>query len=251
MPTGNVTTKIAAHVRQNWFKISIAVVLVFVLVKKDLTFNINLRSPARSMPPPQEEQVRENKKTKQKEVLSESNEQQSVTEVSPQKELFDFSLFGKKNRSPKAIDKLAEVDENTKQLYLKRFARVAVSESGKFSIPASVILANALLQSHAGTNDLAQQSNNHFALPCTQDWQGDREELDGACYRRYENAWTSFRDHSFFVTTGSFSHLRKLSRTDYRAWAKALEKAGFANEEDLAEQLVHIIEQYDLTKLDE
>lgn len=251
MNAGNTTTKIAMYVRHNWFKIGIAVILVFILMKKDLTFNINLRAPARPAPPPQEEQAQPPQKAKNKEVLTESAETPVVAETKPKKELFDISLFGKKNSPPKAIDELAKVDEATKQAYLKRFARVAVSESGKFNIPASIILANALLQSQAGTNELTKKANNQFGLPCTHDWQGDKTEADGQCFRKYENAWTSFRDHSFYVTTGSYSSLRKIARTDYKAWAKALEKAGFSNEESLARQLVKVIEEYELTKLDQ
>lgn len=251
MNVGNATTKIAMYMRHNWFKIGIALILVFILTKKDLTFNINLRAPARQAPPPQEKQVQPTQKAKNKEVLTESAETPVAAEVKPKKELFDMSLFGKKSAPPKAIDELAKVDEATKQAYLKRFARVAVSESGKFNIPASVILANALLQSQGGTRELAEKANNQFGLPCTHDWQGDKTEVDGNCYRKYENAWTSFRDHSFYVTTGSYASLRKIARTDYKAWAKALEKAGFSGEEDLAKQLVKIIEEYELTKLDQ
>lgn len=251
MTAGNATNKIAMFVRHNWVKIGIAVILVFILLKKDLTFNINLRAPVQSTPPPQEEQAQPTRKAKNKEVLTESTETPVAVEVKPKKELFDIALFGKKSAPPKALEKLAQIDEATKQAYLKRFARVAVSESGKFNIPASVILANALLQSQAGTSELTQKANNQFGLPCTHDWQGEKIEVGGKCYRKYENAWTSFRDHSFYVTTGSFSTLRKIAKTDHKAWAKALEKAGFSDEEGLAKQLIKVIEEYELTKLDQ
>ncbi|MBK7871592.1 MAG: glucosaminidase domain-containing protein [Saprospiraceae bacterium] len=250
MIAGNTISRITAYVRQNWFKIGIVLVLIFILIKKDLTFNINLRSPIKTTIPQQQEPAPQSRKEKSKEVLTESASKQTAS-TAPEQDLFDVSWFGKKNRQPKAIAQLHQVEEASKQAYLKRFARVAVSESSKFNIPASIILANAMLQSMAGTSDLAQQSNNQFALPCTQDWQAEKYESDGNCYRAYENAWTSFRDHSFYITTGSFAALRKLDRNDYKAWAKALENEDFSEEKDYAKQLIQIIEQYELSKLDE
>ena len=143
------------------------------------------------------------------------------------------------------------MDEGSIQAYIARFSKVAASERKKFGIPASIILGNALLHSLAGTAEIAEAgANNHFALRCTPDWQGPQRTYAGQCYRQYENAWTSFRDHSFYITTGSFSHLRQLSDTDYKGWADALEKAGFSQEKDLGRQLVKAIQVYGLEKLD-
>ncbi|MDX1943414.1 MAG: glucosaminidase domain-containing protein [Saprospiraceae bacterium] len=252
MISWNTTSKLTAYVRHNWFKIGIVVVLVIILVKKDLTFNINLRSPVRSNVPQHKESkpAPQSRKEKSKEVLTD-NASQPIASTAPKQDLFDVSFFGKKSRQSKSIEQLNQVEDAIKQAYLKRFARVAVSESAKFNIPASIILANALLQSQAGTSDAAQRSNNQFALLCTPDWQAEKYEFDGNCYRKYENAWTSFRDHSFYITTGSFASLRKLDRTNFKAWANALEKANFSKEKDYAKQLIQVIEQYELSKLDE
>lgn len=250
MNAGNNTSKIAAYLRQNWFKIGIALILIFLLMKKDLTFNINLRTPVKSTAPQTEEPVQAQQKPKNKEVLSEQASQ-PVVQSMPEKRMFDFSLFGKKEKPTMAMDKLAKIDEEIRHNYLKRFARVAITERDKFNIPASIILANAMLHSLAGTTDMAEQNNNQFQLKCTTDWQGKSDEFDDQCYRSYENAWTSFRDHSFYVTTGDFAHLRKIDRKDYKAWAKALEKASFSTEKDVAEQLIKVIEAYQLAQLDE
>ena len=104
--------------------------------------------------------------------------------------------------------------------------------------------------SRAGTADMAGPgANNHFAIPCTPDWQGPQQTYSGQCYRQYENAWTSFRDHSFYITTGPFAHLRQLSDSDYKGWAAALEKAGFSKEKNLGRQLVKVVETYGLQEL--
>ncbi len=245
----NAGNRIATYLRQNWFKIGIAIVLIFLLTKKDLTFNINLRTPERPAAPPREEPTHAQQDKKTREILSEETTQ-PVAESKPQKQLFDLSLFSKTEKAPPALERLESIDEEVRHNYLKRFARVAVTESGKFNIPASIILANALLHSQAGTAKAAREGNNQFAIACTDNWRGEKLEVNGQCFRRYENAWTSFRDHSFYVTTGSFEHLRRIRRQDYKGWAKGLEKAGFSEEENLARQLIKLIETYQLTQLD-
>ncbi|MFN7118217.1 MAG: glucosaminidase domain-containing protein [Saprospiraceae bacterium] len=246
MSAGNVTNNSkAGYLQRNWFKIAIAAFLVFILVKKDLTFSINMRAPAQQR---QEEPVQKTKKERVEERLTDVK---GVAEQSETNLLDVSSIFSSKKGSAPAIEALQQIDDAKIQAYLKRFARVAASESEKFGIPASVILGNALLQSYAGERAIAQQTNNQFALPCTPDWQGGSKELDGKCFRTYENAWTSFRDHSYYITTGRMSNLKTLKNENYKTWAKALEKADFSNDDNYASQLIQVIEKYQLTKLDE
>ncbi len=240
------------YIRQHWYKIGLVLLLLFVLMKKDLTFNINLRTPARALPEQLPPPTQKAKKDKSQERLTDQTSRESLLTESPQADLFDLSAFSRKNRQPKAMEQLAKVGEEAVIAYLKRFARVATHESDKFGIPASVILANALLHSYAGHSELAKAGNNHFALPCTSDWQGNTGEHANHCYRYYENAWTSFRDHSMYLTTGAMAaNTKKLNRNDYKAWAKAIEKNGFSQEKNLTKQLITLIEQYNLTQLDE
>ncbi len=143
------------------------------------------------------------------------------------------------------------IDEEIKKAYLRRFAQVAVSERRKYGVPSSVILANALRQSFAGQRNATVKLNNHFNLPCSNEWSGASVRIDGDCYRQYENAWVSFRNHSVFVTSGKFSVLRQLSDKDYKAWALGLQRLGYPSSNDnFASELVGIIEQYGLQKLD-
>ncbi len=130
-----------------------------------------------------------------------------------------------------------------REAFVKRFAHVAVGEKQKYGIPASLILANGLLVSQAGKQDLARRANNFFALPCTPSWRGDRLEYDGSCFRAYENAWTSFRDNSIYLTEGALSDLPPLESDDYRGWARALEAAGFYPEGVHARQVIDLIEK--------
>lgn len=247
MSTGNFTNdKMNGFLQRNWFKIGIAVLLLFLLFKKDLTFSINMRAPAKQ----QEESgtpTRRVKKEKNTELMTDAKPAKQHSES----DLLDVSFFGSKSRLLKALDQVKKLDDAVVRAYLKRFARVAVSEGDKFGIPASIILANAALQSYAGQRDLASEANNHFALPCSSDWKGATEEVNGKCYRKYDNAWTSFRDNSFYMTTGRMSQLKELKNANYKTWAKALEKADYSDEPDFDDQLIDLIEKYELTKLDE
>ena len=238
-------------VRQNWLKLAAALVLIFILLKKDLSFNINLRSPVR----PNQEQVQPSQQAKEEKTEERFTEHRKASPTNADNgsvELFELPVFGKGSKTrARAVDKLSAVSEEIKQGYLKRFTKVALSESDKFGIPASIILANGLLHSLAGTSERTQSGENHFAIRCSEDWKGDTIEQEGACYRQYDNAWTSFRDHSLYITTGKFSTLRKLEPHDYKAWAKALEKGKYSDEPHLSRQLLQVIDEFGLDRLDQ
>ena len=246
------TDKVKGYLQRNWFKLSIGLVLLFIVMKKDLSFRINLNSPVRMEQAPMRPSTpaRQQEKAPSQERYTENTQQQAVASELPGTERFDFSSSAGSRREVLAIDRLEEVGEAKIRAYIQRFARVAAGEQNKFGIPASIVIANALLHSRAGTADMAGPgANNHFAIPCTPDWQGPQQTYSGQCYRQYENAWTSFRDHSFYITTGSFAHLRQLSDSDYKGWAAALEKAGFSKEKSLGRQLVKVVETYGLQEL--
>jgi flagellum-specific peptidoglycan hydrolase FlgJ len=160
-----------------------------------------------------------------------------------------FNMFGNDDKKTE----LPTLDKATKAAYLKRFAKVAIAEKEKYGIPASLILANALHQSFAGTRSAALQANNHFGLPCSENWAGTTATLDGACVRKYENAWSSFRDHSLLLSSGKFGQLKQFGNKDYKAWAKGLQKLGYpsVNSDYLAADLVAIIETWGLARLDD
>ena len=178
-------------------------------------------------------------------------ERQVEQETPTATQRFDITAAAIPKRPLKAIDRLQLVEEDQITAYIKRFDRVAKSEAKKFGIPAAVILGNALLNSQAGTAPWAKQGrNNHFLLPCTKDWKGDSKSYDGRCLRQYDNAWTSFRDHSFFVTTGPYTDLRQLPKNDLEAWAEALEDKKYSQQEEgYAQQLLSVIRSYQLDEL--
>ena len=246
--------RVRSYLSRHWFKFGMVLILVFILLKKDLSFQINLRSPVRmekpTAQPPQP--VKEQEETRERLTDNlDTPPAPSSPETPPPVDRFEFpSIGGETPKRPAAARELAQIDEAAQQAFLDRFTHVAEAEHRKYGIPASIVLANGMLLSQAGKRDLAVRGNNFFALPCTADWQGASGTYQGRCYRHYENAWTSFRDHSLYLTTGARSHLRQLPPDDYRAWAKALEKAGFGEESKLADQLIRIIETHALHTLD-
>ncbi|HMQ45948.1 MAG TPA: glucosaminidase domain-containing protein [Saprospiraceae bacterium] len=230
---------IIAYLQRHWFRIGIAAVLIFLAMKKDLSFKINLNTPQKMEYQKEEESP---KKPVSREILSEHR-----SEKKPEVEHFEIVSAPVKRKEMTAMDRLSLVDAATISAYIERFGKVAEGEEKKFGIPAAIILANALLHSQAGTEEMANSAaNNHFGLPCTDDWMGETGTYHKACKRHYENAWTSFRDHSFYITTGKFTPLSRLSAKDYQAWAKGLEELGFSEEKHLAEQLLEAIEGFGL-----
>lgn len=249
------TTHLTHYLRLHWFKLCIIGLLLFVIFKKDFSFSIDLNNPGPTettypqAEPPQP--VRQETPPKRETFTERGKQATTPTKSEAVQDRFDFSsLIAETLGSNSLADQLQELPSDVVERYVKRFGRVARSEQDKFGIPASITIANALLHSRAGQHDAAVRANNHFGLPCTTDWQGQEWTYERRCYRHYENAWTSFRDHSFYLTTGKFAPLRQLSSTDYRAWAKALAEKGFSEADDLAEQLISLIERLELHRLD-
>lgn len=139
--------------------------------------------------------------------------------------------------------------------YIKQYRDIAVEEMKKYHIPASITLAQGLLESGAGQSTLARKSNNHFGIKCGSDWNGKSVRHDdderNECFRAYKHPKQSYEDHSkFLVSRPRYASLFKLDITDYKGWARGLKKAGYATNPRYAEQLIGIIELYDLDRYD-
>lgn len=237
---------IREYLARNWYKLALALLLLFIILKKDLSLQLRLQAPVvEPAEQPRRPPGGEEPSAPAEERLSERGT--PADEPETQIELFDLSGIDRPAGQPPALDRVAE---STKQAFLQRFAHVAVSEHKKYGIPASLIMGHAFLLSEAGQSELARKSNNFFALPCTGDWKGSRRIYDGACFRRYDKAWTSFRDHSLFLTTGPRTKLKRLANDDYRAWARALDKAGFYLKRGMSREVIDFIEDRRLYELD-
>lgn len=132
---------------------------------------------------------------------------------------------------------------------------MAVIEMQRTGIPASITLAQGMLESDYGRSYLARKANNHFGIKCHSTWQGEKAYKDddrkNECFRSYDNVKDSYRDHSDFLVTGSrYKDLFRLSSTDYKGWAHGLKKAGYATDPDYASLLIRKIDEYGLHAFD-
>lgn len=139
--------------------------------------------------------------------------------------------------------------------YIDTFSEIAQLEMKAYGIPASITLAQGLLESGYGKGELALKTNNHFGIKCHKGWQGDYDFHDddelGECFRKYNHPMYSFRDHSTFLTTRSrYAFLFNYRNTDYKNWARGLQKAGYATDKKYPQKLIYLIEKHELYKYD-
>ena len=149
--------------------------------------------------------------------------------------------------------------------YITLYSRAAVLSMDRIGVPASIVLAQGVLESAAGTSELANQANNHFGIKCSSNWNGksykkkdDDRDADGniieSCFRSYETVEESFVDHGQFLRdprkSTRYGFLFNLDRTDYKGWARGLQSAGYATAPDYADNLINLIERYRLYEYD-
>ena len=139
--------------------------------------------------------------------------------------------------------------------YINQYATLAVEQMREHKIPASITLAQGLLESGAGLSELARKSNNHFGIKCGSSWSGRKvyhdDDARNECFRAYKHPRDSYEDHSAFLKRGArYAFLFRLDLTDYKGWARGLKKAGYATDPSYANRLITIIEDYELYKYD-
>lgn len=168
----------------------------------------------------------------------------------------------KKNKIESKIDSQtitkAEKNYTNKEkieFYINRYSSVARTEMKTYGIPASITLAQGILESGMGYGRLAKEGNNHFGIKCHKDWKGDRiyhdDDKKGECFRVYNDPASSYRDHSLFLKTRSrYDFLFEIKTNNYKAWAKGLKKAGYATDPKYPEKLISLIERFELNKFD-
>jgi flagellum-specific peptidoglycan hydrolase FlgJ/LysM repeat protein len=192
--------------------------------------------------------IDENKNTKVKTIQPTTKKTKVDIDVSKNKTKFSIQLLedlykDKPNLSKKKID------------YIKKYGAIAIHEMENYKIPASITLAQGLLESRYGQSILTTNANNHFGIKCHKVWNGGRvyhdDDEKGECFRKYEHAESSFRDHSLFLFQRKrYADLFKLRPNDYKGWAKGLRKAGYATDKKYPEKLIKLIEEYELYYFD-
>lgn len=165
--------------------------------------------------------------------------------------LFSLSFF---LMTPNFFSQPSEI-KNTPQEYILQYKEIAINEMLTHGIPASITLAQGLLESGNGNSALSVYANNHFGIKCHKEWSGPSyimdDDAENECFRKYERVADSYKDHSLFLKTRPrYSFLFELPTTDYKAWAKGLKLAGYATLPTYAEELIDIIERHKLFEYD-
>ena len=188
-------------------------------------------------------------KSKNKVVTAPKKKQIKTERVQERKEKPDTKTMIKPTPKNTSYEEIVSI-------YIDNYSTIAKEEMVQYGIPASITLAQGILESGAGRAELSKKSNNHFGIKCHKGWTGqkvyhDDDELQ-ECFRKYKDPKYSFRDHSLFLTQRSrYEGLFAYKKDDYKSWAKGLRKAGYATDPKYPEKLIRIIEKYELYTYDE
>ena len=150
---------------------------------------------------------------------------------------------------------LVAADDTPQERYVKKYANMAVQEMLRSGVPASITLAQGMLESGNGMSRLATEGNNHFGIKCHKGWEGKSmrhdDDAPGECFRVYDSVAESYRDHSDFLRyRDRYKFLFDLERADYKGWAYGLKQAGYATDPGYPAKLIKYIEDYNLARYD-
>lgn len=182
-------------------------------------------------------------------IVTKKKQQKEKTETV---EVVETKEFNKAETSEKEV----EVKPPTSTaLYIETYSEIAKDEMRKYKIPASITLAQGILESASGKGRLAVKANNHFGIKC-HGWTGAKiyhdDDRSQECFRKYREAKSSYEDHSKFLTgRGRYADLFKLKQDDYKGWARGLKKAGYATDRKYPDKLISLIERYKLYEYDQ
>ena len=224
------------------FKKTLLILAIFTLIGCNTTQPV-VRTTKKVPSRPKKEVVRTVKKPVQDKPIS-------TTPNSTQKN-------ATKNRTVETIQSTSKtvVYSNVVEGYVQEYKGIAMGNMENYGIPASIILAQGILESGAGNGDLALSANNHFGIKCHTGWTGETvkhdDDSDQECFRKYKDPAESYKDHALFLTGRSrYSALFSLPKGDYEAWAKGLRSAGYATDPKYPEKLISYIERYNLHQYD-
>jgi flagellum-specific peptidoglycan hydrolase FlgJ len=223
-------------VQSLWFKAIVLAIIVFFLSKKELSLQISVNNARTSLAT---QQIIGN--DAKPNALQETDAGWTALFMNPEKDL----------SAPKTASEKRKACEE----YIQRFYKIAQTEMYKFKIPASITLAQGLLESNAGNSRLARQNNNHFGMKCfsTKCKNGHcsnfTDDTHKDFFRKYGTAWESFREHSQLLVRPKYKPLQQYGM-DYKKWAQGLENAGYATNKQYAEGLIRLIKEFELYKYD-
>ncbi len=199
------------------------------------------------------------KKVKSKELISKEAYREKQRKAEEARRLAEQARKAKE-KSNVATETLVatsniSVSKDMIQDYIIQYKEIAKGNMREHGIPASITLAQGVLESGSGQGTLSRNANNHFGIKCHKEWDGPSvrhtDDAPDECFRKYDAPEESYRDHSLFlVSRGRYSDLFKLDKDDYEAWAHGLRKAGYATDPKYAHKLISLIERYNLDQYD-
>lgn len=260
---------------KNWFRFALTGTVIFIIIHKNINLNIGLNNHNQIV---QNQSInnKNNKEETTRETIQTNpigNKKETINifelthfliaELATFKDnnrVNDFNNIGliinpefvKRNKiDPKIVAEKRKIVDN----YIETYTPIAIAEQKKYGIPASITIAQGLLESDAGGSRLAQKNNNHFGIKCF-----SKTCTKGHCinysddshkdfFRNYESAWGSFRGHSLLLQKPRYKALYQLKISDYKGWAKGLQKAGYATDKRYADKLIKLIEILELHEL--
>ncbi len=279
--------KVNEVIQKNWFRLVVVVLIAFVIAHKDLNISFNLvksninqsQIPLAPIPVSNQEArpesmnyvapVQENQSPSMKDMMKTAvvGAKKPVKKVKKKKKVDDnlantFSNIGfilnstyakRNNIDPAIVAQKNKICED----YIKKYAPIAVKEMKKYGVPASITLAQGLLESNAGASKLATKNNNHFGIKCFA-----KSCKKGHCsnytddshkdfFRAYKGVEESYHAHSLFLQRNRYKHLAKLGTKNYKDWAHGLRKAGYATDKKYAPKLIKLIEVLKLNRFDQ
>lgn len=252
-----------AWVSRNWFNSILLYLAGHLLFQRDLSLQINMDGTVEKKMALASQTSLENSINSQQAVFVPAiNISQLVKKSTPKASIktpkteptFSVSNLTPALRSPKG-GRVAEDEKAQAMLvYIDKFAPAAIRAMNKYGIPASITLAQGLLESNAGESKLALESNNHFGIKCRRKCKGCtcRNYTDDDVYdmfRVFDSAWESYEEHSILLTSPRYEHLQKYGK-DYKSWAYGLRRAGYATDKTYGQKLIRLIRNLNLEKYD-
>jgi len=194
----------------------------------------------------------------QKKVTTRKSKNKTTRVVKTSKKNSKKTEAAIKKQTPKVVEVIEETPEvyaNPTEEYIAIYSDIAQDEMRKYGVPASITLAQGILESGSGKGRLSAEANNHFGIKCHKGWTGGKiyhdDDAAQECFRKYKNSKYSFRDHSLFLKERKrYAGLFTLGKGDYEAWAKGLKKAGYATDRKYPQKLISLIERYQLFRFD-
>ncbi len=198
--------------RLSWFKIGLAAIAIFIVLKKDIQFSVNMKAPAAGA----------------------KSQNSQVTPMRTNVQELGIGNALSLGSESTAVASASDLDEQRVKIYINRFSKVAQAEMQKYGVPASIKMAQAIIESWAGQQSATLSTNNHFGVPLSN--------------RTYNSAWENWRTHTLYMRDQYATLLKE--GANYKKWAKSLQEAGYSNDRKYDQKLIEIIEKYQLYQLD-